>query len=163
MTQGACPKSSRRIHGNSTTPFSIRAVRTCCDSVSASYRIDLDSSNCPVRPARWTLAELTRTMPSRAADGAGFADFLLGLPDSAGKSALPLGTPYERYGEYGAFVQDQWHATTRLTVNLGLRYDLFTPVSERHNRQSDFLFGLRHPGVGRPKRCLLEHPGSAKT
>ncbi len=72
--------------------------------------------------------------------GAGFADFLLGLPDSAGKSALPQGTPYERYSEYGAFVQDQWHATTRLTVSLGLRYDLFTPVSERHNRQSDFLF-----------------------
>lgn len=72
--------------------------------------------------------------------GAGFADFLLGLPDSAGKSALPLGTPYVRYSEYGAFVQDQWHATTRLTLSLGLRYDLFTPVSERHNRQSDFLF-----------------------
>ena len=45
-----------------------------------------------------------------------------------------------RYSEYGAFVQDQWHATTRLTLSLGLRYDLFTPVSERHNRQSDFLF-----------------------
>jgi Carboxypeptidase regulatory-like domain/TonB dependent receptor len=73
--------------------------------------------------------------------GAGFADFLLGLPDSAGKSSLPKGTPYERYGEYGAFVQDQWHATARLAVSLGLRYDLFTPVSERHNRQSDFLFG----------------------
>ena len=72
--------------------------------------------------------------------GAGFSDFLLGLPVSAGKSALPQGTPYERYGEYGAFTQDQWHATTRLTVSLGLRYDLFTPVSERHNRQSDFLF-----------------------
>ncbi len=72
--------------------------------------------------------------------GLGFADFLLGLPDSAGKSALPGGTPYERYGEYGAFVQDQWRATARLSVSQGLRYDLFTPVSERHNRQSDFLF-----------------------
>jgi hypothetical protein len=74
--------------------------------------------------------------------GAGFADFLLGLPDTAGKSSLPQGTPYERYGEYGAFVQDQWHATARLAVNLGLRYDLFTPVSEFHNRQSDFLFNM---------------------
>lgn len=82
----------------------------------------------------------TSNPASPSDSGAGFADFLLGLPDSAGKSALPQGTPYERYGEYGAFVQDQWHATTRLTVSLGLRYDLFTPVSERHNRQSDFLF-----------------------
>ena len=79
------------------------------------------------------------TSPS-GSGGAGLADFLFGLPDSAGKSALPLGTPYERYSEYGAFVQDQWHATTRFTLSLGLRYDLFTPVSERHNRQSDFLF-----------------------
>ncbi len=71
--------------------------------------------------------------------GAGFADFLLGLPVSSGKSTLPQGTPYARYGEYGAFVQDQWRVTNRLTLNLGLRYDLFTPVSEQHNRLSDFL------------------------
>ena len=82
----------------------------------------------------------TYTTSPSGSGGAGFADFLLGLPVSAGKSALPLGTPYERYSEYGAFGQDQWHATKRLTVSLGLRYDLFTPVSERHNRQSDFLF-----------------------
>ena len=76
-----------------------------------------------------------------AGTGAGFADFLLGLPVSAAKSAFPDGTPYARYSEYGSFVQDQWRATARLTVNLGLRYDLFTPVSERYNRLSDFLPG----------------------
>jgi hypothetical protein len=78
---------------------------------------------------------------SSAGTGAGFADFLLGLPVSSAKSALPQGTPYERYSEYSSFAQDQWRATTRLTVNLGIRYDLFTPVSERYNRQSDFLLG----------------------
>lgn len=72
--------------------------------------------------------------------GYGFADFMLGLPSSSGKSTLPQGTPYVRYGEYGAFVQDHWHVTSRLTLSLGLRYDLFTPPSELHNRQSDFLF-----------------------
>src|SRR5581483_8664049 len=40
-----------------------------------------------------------------------------------------------------AFVQDQWRVNSRLTVNLGLRYDLFTPVKERHDRQSDFFLG----------------------
>jgi outer membrane receptor protein involved in Fe transport len=72
--------------------------------------------------------------------GTGFADFLLGLPVSVSKSSFPQGTPFARYSEYGAFIQDQWHATNRLTVNLGLRYDLFTPVSERYNRLSDVLF-----------------------
>jgi len=83
----------------------------------------------------------TNNPASSSGTGAGFADFLLGLPVSSAKSAFPDGTPYERYSEYGTFVQDQWRATNRLTINLGLRYDLFTPVSERYNRQSDFFLG----------------------
>jgi Carboxypeptidase regulatory-like domain/TonB dependent receptor len=75
--------------------------------------------------------------------GFGFADFLLGQPNSASKSFFLQNNtpyvPYVRYSEYGAFVQDHWHVTPRLTLSLGLRYDLFTPPSERHNRQSDFL------------------------
>lgn len=79
--------------------------------------------------------------PLNSSGGNGFADFLLGLPVSSSKSAAPYGIPYESYTEYGAFVQDQWRATTKLTVNMGLRYDLFTPDTEKHNRQSDFLLG----------------------
>jgi hypothetical protein len=45
---------------------------------------------------------------SSAGTGAGFADFLLGLPVSSAKSAFPQGTPYVRYGEHGSFAQDQW-------------------------------------------------------
>jgi outer membrane receptor protein involved in Fe transport len=79
--------------------------------------------------------------PALSSGGNGFADFLLGLPVSSSKSAAPYGVPYESYSEYGAFVQDQWRVNSRLTVNLGLRYDLFTPVKERYNRQSDFFLG----------------------
>jgi hypothetical protein len=81
----------------------------------------------------------TNNPASPAGTGAGFADFLLGLPVSSAKSTFPQGVPYLRYSEYGGFVQDQWRATSRLTLNLGLRYDLFTPVSEQHNRLSDFF------------------------
>ncbi|HZS53793.1 MAG TPA: TonB-dependent receptor [Bryobacteraceae bacterium] len=79
--------------------------------------------------------------PATSSGGNGFADFLLGLPVSSSKSAAPYGVPYESYTEYGAFVQDQWRVSSHLTVNLGLRYDLFTPVKERHDRQSDFFLG----------------------
>ncbi|MFL6450371.1 MAG: TonB-dependent receptor domain-containing protein [Bryobacteraceae bacterium] len=79
--------------------------------------------------------------PANSAGGNGFADFLLGLPLSSSKSAAPSGVPYEHYTEYGAFAQDTWRATSKLTVNLGLRYDLFTPLTESYNRQSDFLLG----------------------
>ena len=79
--------------------------------------------------------------PASSAGGNAFADFLLGLPVSSSKSAAPYGVPYESYTEYGAFAQDQWRVSSRLTVNLGLRYDLFTPDKERHDRQSDFFLG----------------------
>jgi hypothetical protein len=79
--------------------------------------------------------------PAKSSGGSGFADFLLGLPASSTKSAVPNGVPYESYTEYGGFVQDVWRATPNLTVNLGMRYDLFTPVKERYNRQSDFFLG----------------------
>jgi outer membrane receptor protein involved in Fe transport len=83
----------------------------------------------------------TNNPASSSGTGAGFADFLLGDPASSIKSLLPDGVPYETYTEYGAFVQDQWRVSNKLTVNLGLRYDLFTPVQERDNRQSDFFLG----------------------
>lgn len=82
----------------------------------------------------------TNNPAASAGTGAGFADFLLGLPASSGKSAFLKGTPYLRYSEYGGFIQDQWRVERKLSVTLGLRYDLFTPVSEHLNQMSDFLF-----------------------
>jgi hypothetical protein len=39
---------------------------------------------------------------------------------------------------FGAYIQDDWKALQRLTVNLGLRYDLDIPRTERHNRMETF-------------------------
>jgi hypothetical protein len=36
------------------------------------------------------------------------------------------------------YIQDDWHAFPRLTLNLGLRYDVFTPFTEVHNYISNF-------------------------
>src|SRR5581483_8581775 len=80
----------------------------------------------------------TNNPASSSGTGNSFADFLLGVPNSSTKAALPNGVPYLTYTEYGGFAQDEWRATKRLTVNYGLRWDLFTPPVERYNRQADF-------------------------
>ncbi len=43
-----------------------------------------------------------------------------------------------RSWENGFFAQDDWKVTDRLTLNLGLRYDVLTWPTEQFNRQSDF-------------------------
>src|SRR5438477_10525596 len=45
---------------------------------------------------------------------------------------------YLRNNECAAFLQDDWKASNRLTLNLGVRYDVFTPDTEIHNRIANF-------------------------
>ncbi|MDE3166991.1 MAG: TonB-dependent receptor, partial [Acidobacteriota bacterium] len=56
--------------------------------------------------------------------GNSFASFLLGLPDSASAAATPVQDANIHYQYYGFFVNDNWKVTPKLTLNLGLRYDI---------------------------------------
>ena len=65
------------------------------------------------------------------------ADFLLGLPSSIG-GGVNGGTWGQRANIFAAFFQDDWRITPKLTLNLGLRWELHTPWDEVRNRQSNF-------------------------
>ena len=63
--------------------------------------------------------------------GNAYADFMTGIP-SPGQSPgrnVELFTPPYRYNEESVFAQDDWRVRTWLTLNLGLRYDYYSPVS----------------------------------
>ncbi|HEX8398652.1 MAG TPA: TonB-dependent receptor [Pyrinomonadaceae bacterium] len=64
--------------------------------------------------------------------GRDLATFLLGLPSS---STIEQVSPYDVTSNYhGFFVQDDWRVSPKLTLNLGLRYDLETGVREAEGR-----------------------------
>jgi Carboxypeptidase regulatory-like domain len=66
--------------------------------------------------------------------GSQAASFLLGLPSSG---SFPRNADAFWSQHFEAFyVQNDWRVTSRLTVNLGLRYDWETPVTERFNRMT---------------------------
>ncbi|MGB6610079.1 MAG: TonB-dependent receptor [Acidobacteriaceae bacterium] len=65
------------------------------------------------------------------------ADFLLGLPNNgtgeAVTTAHQIANPNAiRWTEIGAYAQDQWTATSKLTVNYGVRYELYPPAYRDH-------------------------------
>jgi hypothetical protein len=69
--------------------------------------------------------------------GAAEADFMTGVPTGVIGGNLG-GTWGQRSSLIAAFIQDDWHVTPTLTLNLGLRYELNTPWVEVANRQANF-------------------------
>jgi hypothetical protein len=70
--------------------------------------------------------------------GFDLASFLLGYSDQKDRRLFDAGTYTEKRPEWAAYVQDDFRVTPKLTLNLGLRWDLFVPWVEIKDRQSNF-------------------------
>jgi hypothetical protein len=74
--------------------------------------------------------------PAQANTGDVMADLLLGYPQSI-QLNVQFSPLYNRQTLFGSFVQDEWRISQKLTLNLGLRYELFTPVVDKYDRQAN--------------------------
>jgi len=64
--------------------------------------------------------------------GNDFADFLLGYPYSSAVSSSR--NDYFRASAWNAFASDDWHMRDNLTLTIGLRYEFFSPYTEKYGR-----------------------------
>ena len=69
--------------------------------------------------------------------GLGVADFLLGDVSTASFTTPTIVHNYKQ--GYSFFGQDTWRVHPKLTVNLGLRYELFSPLLNHQNAISNFI------------------------
>ena len=76
--------------------------------------------------------------------GLGMASMLLGYAQSG--SAGVTANPFYQWLYYAPWVQDDYKITSKLALNLGLRWDITSPVTERFNRMNrDFLATALNP------------------
>jgi hypothetical protein len=92
--------------------------------------------------------------------GNGVAQMLLGVLDGA--SVGTPTTPYESNHLLGEYLQDDWKPTQKLTLNLGIRYEIQTPYTSRHNQGSIFDPNALNPlsySAGEPLLGALQFLG----
>src|SRR6202790_2157490 len=101
-----------------------------------------DCSKCPAKPGQ----ALPDTLSS----------LLLGFPYAYTVAVAP---PYASNGAHigpaainrndvNAYIEDTWKINPEWTLEYGLRYELYTPISERAHRTSSFLNSFPPAGVG---------------
>ncbi|HTC41840.1 MAG TPA: TonB-dependent receptor [Candidatus Acidoferrales bacterium] len=123
-----------KIHGNHELKFGFEGrihqqnyIQTNAPLGIFSFNA-LGSSQCPI-------PDITQC------GGDSMASFMMGQISTG----APYGSTYEiqfqpatQSFQYAGYVQDNWKLTPRLTLNLGLRYDVNTPRTERYNRMNWF-------------------------
>jgi hypothetical protein len=86
--------------------------------------------------------------------GDAFADLLLGFPQNTSRNVGPT-QAYLRQNILAGYVSDDWKVNSRLTLNLGVRYEYFSPFSESRGNLLNLVYaGANSPGLVRRSTAL---------
>ena len=108
-----------------------------------------------------TPADPCKASLQSSTSGNSIASLLLGT-GSGGGTPISMDPAFSQHS-FGVYVQDEWRATSRLTVTAGLRYENQRPATERHNRIAYFDLKAVNPlsdAFGSPLYGAFEYAGT---
>ncbi len=119
------------------------------------------ATEAPIAPhGAYSFSGFYTAAPGVSFTGSGVADFLAdsdtppgapagSAPGSMSSAELTAFFNIDNVRWYRAgYIQDQWKVTPQLTLNIGLRYEYFQPVEERHDHQALWYPTSIAPGAG---------------
>jgi TonB dependent receptor len=139
--QGAFPRAAAsgsvdfvKVHGGHQLSFGYMGVST--DENGGRYHFT------PFNFNNLFTAGPDPTSPT-AGTGDSSASLLMGLPAN-GNTGIAI-SAVSRTWFHGIYLQDDWKATRKLTLNFGLRYEIQRPVTDRYDRQAWFDYSAVNP------------------
>lgn len=124
----------------------------------AASRFQFNNRSKGAQSGSFSFNQLPTAQVGQASTGNPFASFLLGFPISSSLETIRPTFGY-RWTNFGQFVQDDIRVSSHLTLNLGLRYEIETPLTEVNDLQSTFDVSKRgfiFAGAGGAPRTLSD-------
>lgn len=130
------------LEGTTTKNFSKHELKAGGEFRVIQLNTLQTGANSPVFSFAPTYTEGPNATQTSSTAGAGLASFLLGIP---GGSAAPAPSLAMTTKYYALFLQDNYKLNSKLTVNMGIRWEYNSPRTDRFNQFDNFNYSAVPP------------------